>query len=350
MFEKFLFRSLAAVVAAALLVTSSYGDVFNMGPGLTSLEMVPVGDPGNAGEWSGESYGGYGLDGICGAVDYAYNIGKYEVTNAQWREFLTAKASVTDPHGFYNTRMGETFGGIDRTWSVDHYVYTAKDGDANWDDRPANYVSFWDAARFSNWLQNGQGDGDTETGAYINLDNQDTFARQSGARYFIPTENEWYKSAYYDPNKGGVGIPGYWDYPMMSDIPTVPSNDVTTPDGGNNASFSQNGYADWQYYTTLVGEFELSDSPYGTFDQGGNLWEWNETAIDSVYDGPSRGMRGGRWNTDSDSLLASYRFTWPPTREGSSTTFRVASVPEPGSITLLVCGLVTGLIWWRRRK
>jgi formylglycine-generating enzyme required for sulfatase activity len=35
------------------------------------------------------------------------------------------------------------------------------------------------------------------------------------------------------------------------------------------------------YYRMNVGEFENSDSPYGTFDQGGNIWEWNE-AIFSV--------------------------------------------------------------------
>jgi len=330
MFEKTLFRSAAVVVALVMLVGTAQAGV--------NIITVPVGNPEN----DNDAETGYGQ------VLDPYLIGKYEVTNAQWREFLTAKASITDPHGLYNTSMAGSYGGIDRTWSADHYVYTAKGGDANWDGRPVNYVSFWDAARFCNWLHNGQGSGgDTETGAYINLDDQDTFARQPGAKYFIPTENEWYKAAYYDPNKGGVGIPGYWDYPMMSDDPTVPNNDLTAPDGGNNANFYQSGYTIGpEYYTTLVGEFELSESPYGTFDQGGNLWEWNETAIF----GSSRALRGGGWGYNSGLLHASYRYGLDPSYEDAYKGFRVASVPEPGSITLLLCGLVVGLIWWRRRK
>ena len=332
MLEKTLFRSAAVVVALLMLVGTLQATT-------VAIETVPVGNLDNLDDDHGDGYG---------SVDEAYAIGKYEVTNAQWREFLTAKASVTDPHALYNTLMANTYGGIDRTGSEGHYVYTAKGGDENWDGRPVNYVSFWDAARFCNWLHNGQGSGgDTETGAYINIGNQDTFTRQPGAKYFIPTENEWYKAAYYDPNKGGVGLPGYWDYPMQSDVPTVPSNDLTTPDGGNNANFYQGGYTIGpEYYTTLVGEFELSESPYGTFDQGGNLWEWNETAIA----GSSRGWRGGGWDYNSFRLHASYRLSILPAAEIGYIGFRVASVPEPGSITLLVCGLLTGLVWYRRRK
>jgi len=331
MFENTLFRSAAVVVALLMLVGTVQAAT-------VVIDTVPVGNPEN----DNDVETGYG------SVDKAYVIGKYEVTNAQWREFLTAKASITDPHGLYNLAMAGTYGGIDRTWSADHYVYTAKGDDENWDGRPVNYVSFWDAARFCNWLHNGQGSGgDTETGAYINIDDQDTFARQPGAKYFIPTENEWYKAAYYDPNKGGVGIPGYWDYPMMSDDPTVPNNDLTAPDGGNNANFYQSGYTIGpEYYTTLVGEFEFSESPYGTFDQGGNLWEWNETAIF----GSSRALRGGGWGYNSGLLHASYRYGLDPSYEDAYKGFRVASVPEPGSITLLLCGLVAGLIWWQRRK
>ncbi len=85
-------------------------------------------------------------------------------------------------------------------------------------------------------------------------------------------------------------------------------------------------------------------SPYGTMGQGGNVWEWNETAI-----GSSRGLRGGIWNGDSGSLAASSRGFNGPTNEGNNVGFRVASVPEPGSTALLVCGLLS-LICLRRRR
>ena len=74
---------------------------------------------------------------------------------------------------------------------------------ADWANRPVNYVSFWDAARFANWLHNGQptgpqGPGTTEGGAYHDVGNQTLFGRNAGAKFFIPTENEWYKAAYHD--------------------------------------------------------------------------------------------------------------------------------------------------------
>lgn len=326
MFHKLFFRSAAALAALMLLIGTA---------GAVTIDVVPVGNPGNADDPQTR----------YGSVGEPYLIGKYEVTNAQWREFLTAKAAVSDPYGLYNTSMAGTYGGIARAGSgtvADPYVYTAKGGDGNWDNRPVTYVSFWNAARFCNWLHNGQGDGDTESGAYLNIGDQATFARQPGAIWFIPTEDEWYKAAYHK-NDGVTG--NYWDYPTSSD--SEPSNDLINPDPGNNANFRDNGYTIGSpYYTTEVGEFENSDGPYGTFDQGGNVGEWNETAI-----GSSRGLRGGWWNYYSYLLAASYqRIYIDPASENGGLGFRVASIPEPGSITLLVCGLVAGLLWWRRRK
>jgi len=120
-----------ACVAVVVLTMSSMATA-------VSIPMVPVGDPGNTGEWSGESYGGYGPDRITGAVPYTYSIGKYEVTNAQYTAFRNREAA---PNGDVGT-------------------------DADVDMEPVYNVSFWDAARFCNWLHNGQGNGDTETGSY----------------------------------------------------------------------------------------------------------------------------------------------------------------------------------------
>src|SRR5262249_32093599 len=149
-----------------------------------------------------------------------------------------------------------------------------------------NYVSFWNAARFANWLDNGQptgaqGPGTTEGGAYHDVGNQALFGRNAGAKFFIPTEDEWYKAAYHK-NDGASNH--YWDYPTASATDTVPIN--TLPDPGNHANFydhSGTGNSDFSigspYFRTEVGVFQNSASPYGTFDQGGNVWELNETAI-----------------------------------------------------------------------
>ena len=161
------------------------------------VETVTVGNPGNAGEWSGESYGGYGPDRICGAVDYTYNIGKYEVTAGQYEAFLNAVAA-TDTYGLYNTNMWSHDYGckIAQTGSPGSYEYSVAPG---WADRPVNYVSWGDAARFANWLHNGQPTGaqdltTTEDGSYYIYGATSraaliTVVRRPDATWVIPTES-----------------------------------------------------------------------------------------------------------------------------------------------------------------
>ncbi len=334
MFEKSLFRFVATLVAVALLATTAQA---------VNIDYVPVGDAGNANDTHGDGYGG---------VADPYSIGTYEGTNAQYIEFLNGVATLGDPNGLYNTEMAEQYGGIGRAGSGtagSPWVYSTKGADANWLNRPVNYVSWYDALRFSNWLHNGQlaDPSTTEDGAY-DMSLGAGVVRKPGARVFLPSEDEWYKAAYYD---GDNSV--YYDYPTGTD--TVPSNLLSNPasDPGNNANFDDGGYTIGSpYYTTEVGDFENSASPYGTFDQGGNLYEWNEADI--FGDGSSRGLRGGHWNGDSsDSLHASSRDNadGTPTYENGSIGFRVASVPEPSTIILLLTGVIGFLgIAWRRRR
>jgi formylglycine-generating enzyme len=331
----------AAIVASAIAAKA------------VTIETVPVGNPGNAAEWSGESYGGYGPDRLCGAVNYNYQMGKYEVTAGQYTEFLNAKAK-SDPYGLYSIEMIFSASGcrIQRSGSSGDFTYTVP---SDWANRPVNSVSFWSAARFCNWLHNGQHDGDTETGAYT-LEGYcgghgATIARNPGAKWCLPTEDEWYKAAYFAPHKPGGA--GYWDYPMMSDQPTVPSNDLTTPDGGNNANFRPDGYTlGPPYYITLVGEFENSASAYETFDQGGNVWEWLDQVVYEDAEYSYRGVRGGCFASTLDQLASSYRAYVSPNIGGSSLGFRVANVPEPGSMVLLLVATLSllGHAWRRRTR
>ena len=322
------------------------------------IETVPVGNPGNAGELSGEGAGGCGPDRICGIVDYAYNIGKYEVTAGQYTAFLNAVAA-TDPFGLYNTNMWSSQYGckIQRSSTSGTYTYSIASDCAN---RPVNYVSWGDAARFANWLHNGQPAGPqnadtTEDGAYdlaatqpyynpdgtINDQNGLDAAllavnRNGNWKWAITSEDEWYKAAYYDPTTGS-----YYDYPTSSNA--VPGRDLNDP--GNNANYYGTPFPiDSPHYTTGVGQFHNSASPYGTFDQGGNVWEWNEAVI-----GSHRGVRGGSFGSLGDSLLASGRYDDGDSAAGEYLTlgFRVSEVPEPTSLAILAFGGIGTLV--RRR-
>jgi len=305
-----------------------------------TIDTVTVGNPGNLADSTG-----------YGAVGYTYNIGKYEVTAGQYTAFLNAVAA-TDTYGLYNTKMANlvTYRGsnIQRTGSSGSYIYSVA---ADWANRPVNYVSWGDAARFANWLTNGQPTGvqnltTTEDGLYF-LNGATTNAallavtRKPGLGYAIPSEDEWYKAAYYNPATGT-----YYDYPTSSD--SVPSNDLINPDPGNNANFwqSASGTIDSPYYRTVVGEFENSDSPYGTFDQGGNVVEWNEAII---Y-GAARGLRGGGFMSRDYQLTAPERsWTYSPTAEMWDFGFRVSEViPAPGAI--LLGGIGIGLVGWLKRR
>jgi formylglycine-generating enzyme required for sulfatase activity len=199
--------------------------------------------------------------------------------------------------------------------------------DLDWTDRPVNFVSWGDAARFANWLHNGQPKGvqdltTTEDGSYyLNGAMSDAellaIARGPGATWVIPTEDEWYKAAYHK-NDGLTS--NYWDYPTGSDV--APSNDLVDPDPGNNATYFDVFFTlGPPYYRTEVGAHENSASPYGTFDQGGNIWEWNEAVI-----GSDRGMRGGSFEDDM-GLQATFRLNGDPTYQFGGIGFRVVELP-----------------------
>lgn len=291
---------------------------------------VTVGNAGNTGELSG-GISSYGPIATVGAVGYEYKIGKYEVTAGQYTAFLNAVAATTDTYGLYNAKMGvhsSDWGcNIVRVGSSGSYTYSVA---ADWANRPVNYVSWGDAARFSNWMTTGQ----TEVGSYT-LNGAMTDAallavtRNANALYVIPTENEWYKAAYYDPAKSGG--PGYWNYIGTDANPGRDTTEATNP--GNNATYVMSTtplYIDVVYHRTLAGEFELSDSAYGTFDQLGNVAEWNETIIMRTGGDLHRGYLGGSWTATMLAMSAVCRNSQVSTiNEVMGTGFRVAEVPEP---------------------
>lgn len=298
------------------------------------MDWVNVGDAGNAADSNG-----------IGAVAYDYRIGKYEVTNAQYTAFLNAVDQTgTNPNGIYKANMGsDARGGITFTGgAATGAKYTVR---TNMGNKPVNFVSWYDAARFTNWLGNGQGSGSTETGAYTLSGNTGLISKNVGATVWLPSENEWYKAAYYDSTKGGTG--GYWAYATQSDTaPTVgtanASGDISNP-GSNMVNY--NGGAVWNGQTgnvTTVGSAgSSSESYYGTADMNGNVWEWNDLISDST-----RQIRGGAFSSANVAASVSL-FLQGPSSTSDNVGFRVASVPEPSALLLIAVSLSALLI--RRR-
>ena len=298
-----------------------------------TLDMVTVGDPGNTAD-----------DTTYGAVATSFQIMKYEWTNSQYTDFLNSVAA-TDTYSLYNADMGiNARSGITQSGSSGSYTYAVK---TDMGDKPVNYVDWFAAARVSNWLMNGAtGTSSTETGAYTLAGGTsgNAPAVNSNATFYVPTEDQWYKAAYY---KGGSTNAGYWDYATQSDsVPTaVTAGSTGIGSSGSTGNFANyNDAADWNSQNgnvTTVGT-NGGASAYGAFDMSGNVDEWNDLTGAA---GSSRGLRGGLWYYDASALSSSYRRTYDPSVENGGIAFRLASpvaVPEPSTWVMGLAGLACG--------
>ena len=334
-------RRLATAVLAALLLAS-----LTVPARAVTIDWVTVGDPGNAAD-----------DTTYGAVATSFQIMKYEFTNQQYTDFLNSvDPSGTNPNSVYNTNQGSNArGGISFTsGAASGSKYAVR---SNMGDKPVNYVSWFDAARVSNWLMNGAtGTSSTETGAYTLVGGQTSGtapAKNPGATFYIPTEDQWYKAAYY---KGGGTNAGYWDYATQSNsAPTaVTSGSTGIGSAGSTGNFANyNNTAVWNSQSgnvTTVGT-NGGASVYGAFDMSGNLSEWNDLTGSA---GSSRGLRGGSWGGSAFSVSSSGRSAIGPSIENNDVGFRLASpvaVPEPSTWVMGLAGIAcAGWGAYRRRR
>lgn len=305
-----------------LFPASAFADVFTG----FSMDFVEIGDAGNAADDTG-----------YGSVGYAYRMGVNEVSRAMIDSYNTNSGGPTIT--MYDYAAGGITGG-------------------NLAGRPATGVSWNEAARFVNWLNTSEGHSAaynfTTSGANDDItlwgvedagyDPANPF-RNSNAYYFLPSEDEWYKAAYYDPNANG-GTGGYWDYATGSN-----SAPTAVPGGTSGAVYGQS-LATGPALVTDAGGL----SPYGTMAQNGNVLEWGESGITAPNDsaGESRVLRGGAWVNGSFDLQSSIRGFDSPAIESGAIGFRVAaiakvsSIPEPsGVLTIVLVGM--GSLLTRRR-
>jgi formylglycine-generating enzyme required for sulfatase activity len=272
----------------------------------TTIDMVSIGYIGNISDAST----GYG------SVGYQYSIGKYEVTNAQYTAFLNAVAA-TDTHGLYSTGMAGGYGGITRSGTAGSYTYAAISGREN---AAVVYTDFYDACRFTNWLHNGQlagaaGAASTETGSYT-MSTGAYVTRNAGATWVLPSENEWYKAAYYQQVTQGGDADSYWLY-------GTGTNSIQS----NWANYGASGIG----RTRDVGSYAANF--HGLFDMAGNASEWTDT-----IEATGRIMRGGHFGYGASTLESTNRGSANPTNEYLAWGFRVALVPGPGGAMLMMMG------------
>ena len=300
----------ALVCAAFTLMTqlSAQADTFGTSGNEFTIDFVDIGNAGNAADTT-----------TYGAVPYEYRMGKNEISQLQ----ITKATQI----GMAHVSAGAWTG-----------------------SQPAADITWYEAAAFVNFLNTNSG----RTAAY-NLTFSGSWSmavwsseqawtaggtnlyRNKDAFYFLPSENEWYKAAYY--NAAGTN---YFLYPTGSD--TAPT---AVASGTNASSAVYNNATPVPATVNSAGGL----SPYGTMGQGGNVWEWNESAFNGTNSSSSefRAIRGGYWGATEGGVSSSYRFDLGPADGGNDLGFRVASVPEPSTYALL---LMTGAGWLlcKRRK
>jgi sulfatase modifying factor 1 len=332
-----LFGSWHSVLAMALLAVVSHdamGDVI-------VPDMVHVGNRGNAAYTGNPLFPGpVGV----GAVNHYYLIGKTEVTNTEYAAFLNA-IGQQNANSVYNANMGVsstgTFGGIIQSGTSGAFTYTAASG---FENKPVNWVTWFSAARYVNWLENGQPVDATgaavNTGAY-NLGTATSgniVNRTPGSTWYLPSASEWFKAAFYNPTTASYSTYG------------TGMNTVTSGTGGTAAD----GVV---YRTPLagpqpVGSFPNADSSYGLYDASGNVREWtgkinptsSATNLQEAY------LANGSYAGGTDLSVSIDNGVYAlGTSASAGVGFRVAAVPEPSAMALTAAGLA-GVAGWRRLK
>jgi formylglycine-generating enzyme len=280
-------RVIPAVLCIAVSIIAAANDASAVVVRGINVDFVSIGYAGNAADTTG-----------FGAVGYSYLIGKNEITNAQWDNFRSLAGTPTgSPSGAYD--LNALFTGA---------------------QQPTGNVSWYEALQFCNYLTSGDksqgvyqfGGNNANPGNVLGV-NRAAAVATYGTIYFLPTENEWYKAAYFKPNGSGYSL-------YASGTSAAPST-----------SQSCFGRADaagpWN-----VGSGVLEQN--GTFDMMGNMWEWNETGVSSS----TRIIRGGSYTSINTYLASSFRYTDAAALdEYDNAGFRIAClpVPEPSGLVLL---------------
>jgi formylglycine-generating enzyme required for sulfatase activity len=272
------------------------------------MDFVTIGNPGNVADTTGNPN-------PAGSVAYTYNIGKYEVS----RDMIDKANSA----------------GTLEIWMTDYNGNTA--------NKPAAGITWLEAAKYVNWMNTSAGNAAAykfDSGGNFQMwslgeigYNANNQFRNTLAKFFLPSTDEWYKAAY------GSSIGKWYKYANGSDTTPIA---VANGTSANTEVYGQ---------SPVTGPADITNAgslnAWGAMAMGGNVAEWTETPYEGRTEaaGQIREFRGGDWiSTSYSSLERAYTM---PSHESSALGFRVAMIPEPSSFSLLVLG---GLVVALRRR
>lgn len=322
----------AIFLLIAVMTNAAMGDIFGTGVDQFTIDFVSISGDASSANGTNISTGTPSNRWYKTFTDPgSYRIGSHEITNDQWNNFEAS----------YGVIAGNPS--------------TAYDMDASWtgDDVPVNNISWYAAAQFINYLNISSGHQEAYKFTGTRGTNDYTFAvwelgdagydpdnpfRNSNTHYFLPTEDEWVKAAYWNG----------------SQLQTYATKSGGAPFQGDGSNGGCNYYSDG-YSTDPYGPWQAgsgSEELNGTFDMMGNIWEFMESPyiVDDYISDAMRHMRGSSYeyfgDTDRHLTLLNRTYDGPGDHESDIVGFRVAAVPEPCTAVILVLGF--GFIRKRR--
>lgn len=305
----------------------------------TTIDMVtiPAGSflMGNSGSARDQSFSGYEEPRHEVTINYSFQMGRYEVTNAQYAEVLNW-AKVRGYLSGYS-------GGVVRydgqgllyfsgpvcyiNYSGSQFHVEARNGESL-RNHPVSKVTWYGAVSFCNWASEREG-----LSVCYDLSDWELTNPHSGG-YRLPSESEWEyacRGSSLNPNR----------YAPFSFGDDVSLTDLSS------CQFSSlfNQYVVWcgndDGWTEAVGSKLPND--YGLHDMHGNLFEWCQDWWRFDYDeapqdgsawsvqlpsDPLRVLRGGCYSTFVGNCRSAHRHFAPPPQAGYAFGFRVARTPQ----------------------
>jgi hypothetical protein len=350
--------SMAAAVSALAAATPALAQV----DPASGIDFVTVGAVGNA-PWQGNGTPGDRAIGR-GTVNYEYRIGKYEVKSNEWAEFFTAAldrpAGDEIPHVGLPFTTGMIATTPQNTQNPNAQAFTTTPQSA-W--RATGGISWRTAAIYCNWLHNGKatnreaflsGAYDVSTFGLAPIGFSDQRERSPGAKYFVPSWDEWLKASHYDPNKqnGDGTLGGWWLFSNSTDTTITygpPPSFGGDGTGMANAGFDLPGALDFEI---PLNSYPNVRTPWGLVDAAGMTREWTEEAVLTAGQLVARRADGSYWTQSggvaffSDQVISAG--SDDPDIGSLINGFRIAAVvPSPSTVAI---GMATLFLGTRRRR
>lgn len=283
----------ATPVQSNVVAKLSQGDIFRDCPTCPLMRVLPAGQLLQGSTAADVDSTAFERPQHAVIIPHVYGMATYEVTVAEFREFVDATGHDANGCEIYD---GDWHQRADRSWRAPGYAGTGT--------YPVSCVSWQDASAYVAWL-----------------------STKTNQRYRLPSASEW---EYAARDRSEAARPWGAQNESACESANVADETAAQRFPGWAVLDCSDGYV----YAAPVGSF--APSSWGLYDMFGNVFEWVEDCwqgdyINAPTDGTARvdgdcsqrEMRGASWFTTPSYVRASHRNRFEASHRSSSVGFRV---------------------------